>query len=90
VGGRAVWSGATLGYDVLLYGRSGFVPGCAGGSGERQVEAGQPQQHVATAIWDSPCRCFRVMAVARLNDCGGKSGSFVLDLGRSAQARAAR
>jgi LPS-assembly protein len=89
VGARAVWSGATLGYDVLLYGRAGFVPACTGGSGERRVDAGQPQQHVATAVWDSPCRCFRIVAVGRLNDCGGKSGSLVLDLGRSAQARSA-
>ncbi len=90
VGARAVWSGATLGYDVLLYGRAGYVASCSGGGGERRVEAGQPQQHVVTAVWDSPCNCFRIAAVGRLNDCGEPSGSLVLDLSHLGGARASR
>jgi LPS-assembly protein len=89
-GARVVWSGATLGYDVLLYGRDGYVATCNAGGGERRVEAGSPQQHVATAVWNSPCRCFRILAVGRLNDCGEPSGSVILDLSHLAEARAVR
>ncbi len=87
-GARVVWSGATLGYDVLLYGRDAFVPTCTGGGGERRVTAWHPQQQVGSAVWDSPCRCFRIAAVVRLNDCGDWSYSATLDLSRLVEPRA--
>jgi LPS-assembly protein len=82
VGARAVWSGATLGYDVLLYGRDAYVGPCPGGGSERHVQAGEPQQHVGTFVWDSPCHCFRSLAVGRLDDCGGHSGQVSLEFSR--------
>ncbi len=87
VGARAVWSGATLGYDVLLYGRDTYAPPCTGGGSARQVQAWHPQQQAATAVWDSPCHCFRVAAVVRLNDCGDWSYSATLDLSHLAAPR---
>ena len=89
-GARVVAGAATLGYDVLFPGRAAYVPACAGGGGERRVEAWQPQQHAASAEWDSPCRCFRIAAVVRVNDCGDVSYSASIDLSRLGEARALR
>jgi LPS-assembly protein len=91
VGARVVASAATLGYDVLFPGRAAYVQACSGGGGERRVEAWHPQQHVVSAVWDSPCRCFRVAAVVRWNDCGDRpTGRLTIDLGRGGDPRAVR
>jgi LPS-assembly protein len=90
LGARVVASGATLGYDVLFPGRAAYVPTCNGGGGERRVEAWHAQQHAGSAVWDSPCRCFRLAALVRLNDCGEWSYSASIDLSRLGEARAIR
>lgn len=89
-GARVVASGATLGYDVLFPGRAAYVASCSANGPPRLVEAWQPQQHAATAIWDSPCRCFRIAAVVRVNDCGDVTYSASLDLSRLAGVRAGK
>jgi LPS-assembly protein len=77
----AVGGGVKLGYEALFPGRASYVPTCEG-SGERRVNALQVQQHAATVLWDSPCRCFRLTAVVRVTDCGDVSYSATVDLGR--------
>ncbi len=87
-GARVVLGGATLGYDALFPGRATFAQTCTGGPGtERRVGAWQAQQHVASFAWDSPCRCFRVAAVARVTDCGELSATASFDLSRLAAVR---
>ncbi len=88
-GARVVAGGATLGYDVLFPGRDEYVPACAGG-GSRPVSAWRPQQQAATVEWNSPCRCFRIAAVLRHNDCGDWTYGASLDLSRLAQSRVGR
>jgi LPS-assembly protein len=83
-GARIVAGGATLGYDVLFPGREQLVPSCAAGGDLRSVSAWHPQQQAASAVWDSPCRCFRIATVVRHNDCGDWSYSASLDLSRLA------
>jgi LPS-assembly protein len=78
----ALGGGVQLGYDALLPGRAAFVPSCSVVGGERQVSALQVQQHTGTLAWDSPCHCFRLIAVYRINDCGGYSYSATIDLSR--------
>lgn len=93
VGARVVAGGASLGYDLVFpaaAGRDEYVPACTGGGGERRVSAWQTQQHAATAAWDSPCRCFRLAAVVRVNDCGDVSYSASIDLTALGEARALR
>lgn len=69
-GARVVLGGATIGYDALLRGRDAIVGACPGSAEPtRRVGAGQVQQQVASFAWDSPCRCFRVAALARVDDC---------------------
>jgi LPS-assembly protein len=77
----AVGAGVQLGYDALLPGRAAFVPACSG-TGERRVGPLQVQQHSGTLAWDSPCRCFRMVAVVRVTDCGELSYSAMIDLAR--------
>ncbi|HEX9051380.1 MAG TPA: LPS-assembly protein LptD [Anaeromyxobacter sp.] len=91
-GARVVAGGATLGYDVLFPGRDQYVPSCAAGGPAqgRPVSAWRPQQQVASAVWNSPCRCFRITALVRHDDCGDWSYSASLDLSRLAEARAGR
>jgi LPS-assembly protein len=78
----AVGGGVQLGYDALLPGRATFVPSCVDNAAERRVGALQVQQHTGTLTWDSPCHCFRLVAVFRINDCGGTSYSATIDLAR--------
>ena len=89
LGAKGVWSGATVSYDVLLYGRDQYATTC-GSSTPRHVSAGEPIQHVVTAQWDSPCHCFRILAIGRVNDCGQPSGHVVIDLSQLGGARAGR
>jgi LPS-assembly protein len=78
----AVGGGVQLGYDALLPGRPTFVASCTDQTAERRVGALQVQQHTGTLIWDSPCHCFKLVAVLRVNDCGGVSYSATIDLAR--------
>jgi LPS-assembly protein len=78
---RAAIAGARLGYEALIPGRATFLPACTG-TGERQVSSLQVQQHTATFTWNSPCNCFRLTAVVRLDDCGNLSYSASIDLAR--------
>ena len=78
-GFRATLGGARLGYDILFPGRDAYVPSCTG-TGERRVSALQVQQHAASLGWESSCHCFRIVAVARVTDCGDFSYSASLDL----------
>lgn len=73
VGFRLPIGPATLGYDVLFPGRDVTVRGCAATDADdtRRLDALHVQQHAASFVWDSPCRCFRLSAQVRLNDCGG-------------------
>jgi LPS-assembly protein len=92
VGARVVLGGATLGYDATLHGRDALVAPCTAGD-PRPVSAGEVQQHAASFVWDSPCRCFRVLAQVRVNDCARSLGdvqySASIDLSRLAAARQA-
>lgn len=61
---------ATLGYEVLFPPRDVTVPACSG-DGTRHLDALRIQQQSASFLWDSPCKCFRLSAQVRLNDCDG-------------------
>jgi LPS-assembly protein len=89
VGVRAVLGGATLGYDALLPARPMEVDSCDG-QRKRRVEAWQIQQHAASFVWDSPCRCFLARVVVRLTDCGDLSYSAMVDLSKLAERGAFR
>jgi len=64
---------ATVGYDVLFPGREVAARGCdaTSSSDTRRLSALHVQQQTASFVWDSPCRCFRLSAQVRLNDCDG-------------------
>ncbi|HET8538939.1 MAG TPA: LPS-assembly protein LptD [Anaeromyxobacter sp.] len=90
IGARVVAGPATLGYDVAFpaaAGRAAYVPSCSGGGGERRVSAWQTHQHALSATWDSPCRCFRVFAALRVDDCGTVGYSASIDLSRLGEMR---
>jgi len=88
VGVRLAAGGATLGYDARVPGRATFVDTCTGGPGsERRVEAWQVQEHRVSLAWDSPCRCFRIAASLKVNDCGEVSPGFSIDLSRLGEGR---
>jgi LPS-assembly protein len=61
---------ATIGYDVLFPAREFSAPQCDS-TGTRQLGPLHIQQHTASVVWDSPCRCFRATVAVRVNDCGG-------------------
>lgn len=61
---------ATIAYEVLFPGREVTVAPCDDG-GTRRLGALHVQQQTASFTWDSPCRCFRLSAQVRTNDCGG-------------------
>jgi LPS-assembly protein len=90
VGARAVLGPATVAYDVGFPGRATIDVRCDG-SGERRLEAWQARQHTATFVWDSPCRCFRIAAMATMNDCARSIGDVTftasIELSRLAAAR---
>jgi LPS-assembly protein len=89
-GVKAALGPVRVSYDVLFPGRPTFVAACNTGANgetsERRVSAWQAQQHVASVAWESPCRCFRVVANASINDCGAFSYRFSLDLSRAMAA----
>jgi LPS-assembly protein len=66
---RVVAGGATLGYEARFPGRARLDETCAGG-GTRRLEGWEVEEHVATFVWDSPCRCFRIAASVGVDDCG--------------------
>jgi LPS-assembly protein len=75
--------GARLGYDAQLPGRVSVVASCQGDhTGFRRVEPLQIQQHAGSLTWESPCRCFRLTMVARLDDCGNYGYSATVDFAR--------
>jgi LPS-assembly protein len=84
---RVALGDARLGYDALLPGRATFVPSCVDPAGQRRVDALDVQQHSASLGWDSSCRCFRIDAVVRVNDCGDVSYSASIDLAGLARGR---
>jgi LPS-assembly protein len=90
VGARAVLGPATVGYDAHLRGRASDEPLCSGGTGLRRVEAFEVQQHTGSLVWESPCRCFRLAAALRVNDCGGRSWIASVDLARLASGALTR
>jgi LPS-assembly protein len=80
-------AGARLGYDALLPGRAAYVPSCQGDhTGLRRVAPLQIQQHAGTFTWDSPCRCFRLILTARVDDCGNYTYSANIDFARPGSA----
>jgi LPS-assembly protein len=89
VGVRGVFGGATLGYDALFPVRPTDVARCSG-PGLRRIEPWQVQQHAASAIWNSPCRCFVARLVVRVNDCGEPSYSATIDLSQLGERAAFR
>lgn len=75
--------GARVGYDALLPGREQRVASCQGDhSGTRPVQPLQIQQHTGSLTWDSPCRCFRLIVTARVDDCGGHTEQLTVELAR--------
>lgn len=82
LGVRLAAGGATLGYDARFPGRATFVPSCVDAAGERRVEGWQVQEHRASIAWDSPCRCFRLAAAIRVDDCGKVSPALSVSLSR--------
>jgi LPS-assembly protein len=85
VGARAVLGPATLTYDVGFPGRATLAQNCTA-TGERRLEAWEATHHAAGFVWDSPCRCFRLLASASVNDCARSLGdvtfSASIDLSR--------
>jgi len=80
-------AGARLGYDALMPGRPTLVASCQGDhTGTRQVAPLQIQQHAGTLTWDSPCRCFRLIFTARVDDCGNYTYSANIDFARPGSA----
>jgi len=79
LGVRFQLGAAALAYEVVLPARA-QTPFCDASS-TRTVRALQPQSHVASVEWESPCRCFRVKAAIRVNDCGGFGFEPSFDLG---------
>jgi hypothetical protein len=71
---------ATLGYQVTLPARA-QAPLCDASNPTRTVGAWRPQQHVASLEWESPCRCFRLKAAFKVDDCGGWGFEPTFDLG---------
>jgi LPS-assembly protein len=93
VGVSATAGAARIAYDALLPGRAAYVQSCSGRPGEeRRVGAVQVQQHAASLAWQSTCRCFRLVATVRVNDCAkdiaDASYSVALDLAGLAGALA--
>ncbi|HEY6098180.1 MAG TPA: LPS-assembly protein LptD, partial [Anaeromyxobacter sp.] len=84
-GARAVLGGATLGYDAGFLVREGDAP-CLDGS-VRRVSAMRPWQHTATFVWNSPCRCFRIVAYASINACGELKYDASIDISQLASSR---
>ena len=71
---------ATLGYQVTLPARA-QAPLCDASNPTRTVGAWRPQQHVASLEWESPCRCFRLKAAFKVDDCGAWGFEPTFDLG---------
>ena len=82
-GARAVLGPATLDYDVAVQAREGTFP-CRDGA--RRITSLRPVQQRATFVWNSPCRCFRVVAYASYDACGEFGGNASIDLSRLASA----
>ena len=78
-GARMVLGPGTFTYDVLFPARPGTFQ-CSPSEPPRPVGALHVQQHAGSFTWDSPCRCFRVVAAVGLNQCDVWSYSFALDL----------
>jgi LPS-assembly protein len=84
-GARAVLGPATIGYDINLAARQVIAP-CRDGS-TRQLSTLAPQDQRATFVWNSPCRCFRIVAYASLNSCGEYAWDVSIDIPQLASAR---
>jgi LPS-assembly protein len=82
-GARLAAGPAILEYEATLAGRAQQVQTCSGGEGsQRNVTGSHVLQHRATFVWESPCRCFRLLLRARLDDCGVFSPHAQLELTR--------
>jgi LPS-assembly protein len=86
-GARAVVGPATVGYDVDLSARDSLLP-CRDGNPQR-LSSLQPIQHRASFVWNSPCRCFRIVAFASVNACGEYAWDASIDISSLASARRA-
>jgi LPS-assembly protein len=74
--------GARVGYDALVSGRPAWVGSCTTPTALRRIDPVQIQQHAGSLTWDSPCRCFRLILAAHVDDCGNYSYSANIDFGR--------
>jgi LPS-assembly protein len=80
VGAGAHFSGATVAYDALFYGRKLPAPPVCGNGTTKSAEP-HIYQHQASLIWDSPCHCWRAGFTAVLNECDAfPAFHFVVDL----------
>jgi LPS-assembly protein len=86
-GARIALGPGALGYDVLFPGRrqrtsdaGAATPFACPGESRTSIGPLHVQQHVGSFTWDSPCRCFRVVATVGVTRCGEVSGGFSLDL----------
>ena len=84
---RAALGPATVGYDVDMFARDGYL-GCRDGT-SRPLSSFAPSQHKATFVWNSPCRCFRIVAYASINRCGDYSWDASIDISQLGSARRA-
>jgi LPS-assembly protein len=90
-GARAVLGGATVGYDALVPVRSVEVARCGDTNQTRPSAPLEVQQHTFSFAWDSPCHCFALRAVLRMNGCGEISSySVVFDLAKVGERAAVR
>jgi LPS-assembly protein len=81
VGAVGRTSGATLTYDALYYARSLPSPPCAGKSTDPHFF-----QQSVSALWDSPCHCWRAGLTAVLNECLDRPQlQFLIDLSSLAE-----
>jgi LPS-assembly protein len=69
---RVPLGAATLGYDVLFPSRTVTATACEG-TGTRRLAPLHVQEHAASFVWDSPCRCFKATVRFGVNDCGDLS-----------------
>jgi len=82
-GARIALGPGTLEYEATLAGRAqGDVAACSEGGAPRRVDGTHVLEHRGTFVWESPCRCFRLVLAARVDDCGNLTPRAQLELTR--------
>lgn len=76
IGARGHLSGASVGYDAYFNARELAQPYCAG-----HATAPHVYQHVASLVWDSPCKCWKAGVTFSKYECDPEPRfTFLIDL----------